>query len=73
MPRADQGRISDMHWCDTMFVHWLGYKNNKIMSYFPGFFGHFVSLAFVENGATNLTSKRSKRVFFKSIFQRYKN
>ena len=38
-------------------------KNNKIMSYFPGFFGHFESLAFFESGRTNLTPKHSNRMF----------
>ena len=51
-------------------------KNDKIMSMFvlfPGFFGHFESLAFFfENGGTNLTPKQSNLIFY-SIFERYNN
>ena len=47
-------------------------KNNKILSYFPSFFGHFVRLAFPENwgggggggGDTQtLHQKQSNRMF----------
>ena len=41
-------------------------KSNKIMSVFvlfPGFFGHFESLAFLENRGTNLTPKQSNLIF----------
>ena len=65
MPVAFQGWISDMHWCDTLFVQWLG-KKNKVMSMFVlfcGFFGHFKSLAFFENEGTKLTPKQSDRMF----------
>ena len=41
-------------------------KNDKIMSVFvlfPGFFGHFESLAFFEDRGTNLTPKKSNLIF----------
>ena len=50
-------------------------KNNKIMSMFVLFsqlFGHFESLAFFENGKTNLTPKQSNMIFW-SNFERYSN
>ena len=40
-------------------------KNDKLcpcLSYFPGFFGHFESLAFFKNGWTNLTPKQSNMI-----------
>ena len=50
-------------------------KNDKIMSIFVLFsrlFGHFESLAFFENGGTNLTPKQSNMIFW-SNFERYNN
>ena len=47
-------------------------KNDKIMSMFvlfPGFFGHFESLAFFENGET----PKQSNLIFQSIFERYNN
>ena len=41
-------------------------KNYKIMSMFvpfSGFFGHFESVAFFQNGGTNLTPKQSNVIF----------
>ena len=40
------------------------------LSYFPGFFGHFVSLAFLKMGEQTL-HQSSQTGCFKSIFQRY--
>ena len=62
-----QGRISDIHQCDTMFVQWLMAKNNKIMSMFVLFssiFSHFESLASFRNWGTNLAPKQSNRMSF---------
>ena len=42
------------------------------LSYFPGFFFHFESLAFFENVGTNLTPKQSNIIFW-LIFERYNN
>ena len=50
-------------------------KNDKIISMFVLFsrlFGHFESLAFLENGGTNLTPKQSNMIF-RSNFERYNN
>ena len=50
-------------------------KNDKIMSMFVLFsrlFGHIQSLAFFENGETNLTPKQSNMIFW-SNFERYNN
>ena len=50
-------------------------KNDKITSMFVLFsrlFGHFESLAFFENGGTNLTPKQSNMIF-RSNFERYNN
>ena len=53
-------------------------KNNKIilcpcLSYFPGLFAHFESLAFFKNGRTNLTPGQSNRIFlvnFSKVLQK---
>ena len=58
--------LSDMHWCDTMFVQWLG-KNNKIMSMFvlfSRFFGHFKSLAFLRKWGDKPNTKTVKQGVF---------
>ena len=70
-PVAFQGWICDTHWCDTMFVQWLGKKTKSCpcLSFFVAFFGHFESLAFFENERTKLTPKQSDRMFSVNLWK----
>ena len=52
-------------------------KNKKLcpcLSYFPGFFGHFVSLSFFENlGGDKPYTKAVKQDVLRQFFQAYSN